>query len=149
MSDLFEQIKHIEKGDLDFNQLSVEEQKEINPYMLLKWMSYTSDPKQILHMNALVNPKVFALYKHKALSYKLLVSASSGKHYHYKWLKRGNKNSSAVVNMISDAHNCGIRDAIEILDLYSKEELLDLCSEMNYDKAEADKVKKEINVLRV
>lgn len=149
MNKLFDHIKEIEGQNLDFyEKLTDEEKKEVSHFMLLKWMSYTSDPKQVLHMNALVNPRVFALYKYKSLLYKLLVAACTGSH-HYKWLKRDTKKSSGVLKMISDAHNCGMRDAEEILELYSKEELLDLCAEMNYDKAEADKVKKEINVLRV
>ena len=148
MKDIFEQIKEIEKDNTDYDGFSEEDKKAINPFMLLKWMSYTNDSKQILHLNGLSNPKVFALYQHKALLYKLLVASTEGKH-HYKWLKREGKNGSLVLKMISNAHNCGLRDAKELLDLYSKEELLDLCSDMNYDKIEADKVKKEINVLRV
>jgi hypothetical protein len=149
MQDLFEQIKEVEKQNLSFyDDLPDEHKNSVSHFMLFKWMSYTSDAKQVLHMNALVNTKLFSLSKHKGLLYKLLIAASHGKH-HYKWLKRDLKKNSLVLRMISDAHNVGQREAEEILDLYSKEELLELCGEMNYDKTDADKVKKEINVLRV
>ena len=149
MVEIFDQIKEIEKHNVDFyKNVPDEEKTKINPFMLLKWMSYTDDAKQILHMNTLVNTKVFSLNKHKQLLIDLLVASCNGKH-HYKWLKRDIKKSSMVVNMISDAHNCGPREASEILQLYSRKELLELCEEMNYDKADFEKIKKEINVLRV
>lgn len=149
MSDLFDQIKQIEKQEIDFyDKLNEEEKKTVSHFMLMKWLSYCSDAKQILHMNSLVNSKVFSLYNHKGILSKLLVSACSGKH-HYQWLKRDSKKSSLVLKMIGDAHNCSQRSAEEILETYSKEELLELCGEMHYDKADSDKIKKEINVLRM
>lgn len=145
--DIFDQLKQIEKQNVGFyKNLPDGEKPSVSFYMLLKWMSYTQDKDQILHVNGLLNTKIFPLSQHKELLFDLCCAASQGKQS-YKWLKRNLKKSSEVLKMISDAHNCGFAQAEEILELYSKDELLELCSEMNLDKIAADKIKKEINVL--
>jgi hypothetical protein len=148
MQEIFDHIKQIEKGNMEFYANLPDELKStVNSYMLLKWMSYTSDKKQILHINALVNSKLFSLSKHKDLLFKLFCSSASGTKNSYKWLKRNTKKGSELIKLISDIHNCGINEAVEILEVYSKDDLLELCNDMNLDKIVVDKLKKEINVL--
>lgn len=147
MNEIFDHIKEIEKNNVNFyDNLSDEQKKTVNFFMLFKWLSYTGNGKQIQLMNHLVNTKLFSLAQHKSLLWKLLCAASNGKN-NYKWLKRDLKKQSALTNFVATMYNCRINEVEDILELHSKEELLELVLEANLEKIESDKLKKEINVL--
>jgi hypothetical protein len=77
-TDIFDLMRRIDKGDHQlWSKLTEEERKGLSPLLVMKWMSGTSDLRQIVFLNTLANVVVFPLAKHPELLLKLLTVCSS------------------------------------------------------------------------
>lgn len=148
--DLFGLLSKLDKKEFDiWKSYNDEEKKEISPLIIMRWLSGTSDKRQIVFLNELVNKVVFDLgSNHKELLLKLLAIANSGTPRRYFWQaqkssaseKRGAKRAVAVVEQY---YQCSPKEAKEYLSILEKEDVIEICEKMGMQKEEIQLVKKE------
>lgn len=130
-----------------YNALSDDERKALQPLVVQRWMSGTSDPAQVVLINEFVNPFVFPLHQHKELLVKLLSVASSGSNGRSKWLKAKGKRTSStplVTGIIKDFYGYNTRDAIDALVLLSNDDVVELAVELGRQPEDIRAIKAEL-----
>lgn len=146
--DIFQLLGQIDKNDtLLYSKLTDEQKKGFAPLITMRWMSGTSDPRQIVFLNELVNPFVFTIGDHKELLYKLHCAASSKQPRRYAWLSSkataGAKKDRAL-EIIMQYHNFGVREAKSVRRLVSNEDIILMAEELGFQKDEMAKLKKDL-----
>lgn len=154
--DIFKLLGKISKDDKKyFDELSTEEQKAFVPRVVCQWLSGTSDKAQILGLDY-VNWYVDSLYKHPKLIYLLFCIAvneladektnNRKRNSRYKWIKllSREKGKQEIVKLIQKEYGYSERDAIEVKDIFSDEDILELAKYHGYQKNEIAKIKKEL-----
>ena len=143
---IFELLGAIDKKDTSYySRLTDEQKKGYTPLITMRWTAGTSDTKQILHVNELVNRYVFTIGKHPELMYKLQCAASSGVTRRYTW--QAAKNTIKKIKgleVLMEYHNWGVRDATAAIKLLSAEDILGMAEELGYQKDELAKLKKDL-----
>ena len=144
--DIFSTLGHISKKNREFyRSLTEEERKALPPVVVARWLSGTSSKQQVVLLNEVVNPYVFALQKHKELLVDLMMVATSGKNQKYSWIKQ----QAATINMpkssgvVSEYLKYSLSDAQEVLSLYTVEDVIEMAYELGYQTEDVTKIKKE------
>jgi hypothetical protein len=147
--DLFGILNKFDKKQRDiWNSLSDEEKKEISPLILMRWLSGTSDQRQIIFLNEIANQLVFQIPDHKELLLKLLSVANSGSSRRYTWLsqksnaseKRGSKRA---LEIIQQYYQCSPKESKEYLQILYKEDVIEIAESLGLQKDEIQLLKKE------
>ena len=105
-NDIFEVLKQIDNKNYQYYEsLSVEQQKEIQPYTLLRWLSSLAGNEQdhikyTLETNEKVNKRFWELSKYKDLQWKLLCSCGSKKFIRHQWIPMSKTNKDKNYNML-------------------------------------------------
>ena len=136
--DIFYILSKIDAGN---SQAFDEFEKEFSPYMAMKWLSGTKNSRQILLNNQLLNSVVFALSKEKKLLYYLSCCITDGKPQRYSWIKRPSKPSKELIDVVSKYYGMSYNEAVDSLKLISKDNLIEMATEMGYTEAEIKKLK--------
>jgi len=146
--DLFQLLNGLSRKNLDsYASLSEEEKKEVLPLIIMRWMSGTSDARQIMYLNELVNPYVFSMHKHKDLFVSLLTVCGSGKSQRYTWNKAKSKKKSATpiaMSVVQQYFGYNATDAIDALVVLSASDVLDYAIQLGLQSDEMSKLKKEL-----
>lgn len=145
-NNIFDFFKLLDNCDLSkLSQLSEAEKKKLSPVVLIKWLASTPDKEHLLNLNAIVNPLIFGLYKHQDLLFKLMMACSNSKYKKYKWIKTGNINSKHdnILSVISQYYNCSKTEADSYYKTLNNSDILEMCSELNLDITQIEKIKKE------
>src|SRR5271157_4210483 len=141
--DLLGKLNNPKSGDI-YSKLTEEEKKGFAPIVVMRWMSGTSDERQIMLLNEFVNPYVFALGKHPHLLMLLLQVASSKTNKRYSWLgiksKRKNIESMKVVGEYFDMSD---REVSTLNPFPPEAEVMQMAEELGWQKDELTKLKKE------
>lgn len=146
--DLFDALARISSGDQQwFDRLSDEDKKAASPFVIARWLTGTSDQAQLIRLNTFVNPYVFSLGQDKALLFKLMAAACTGKTKRYQWIKgppatKATKRSTEVVMQYYDMTS---REAGLVVGNVSGADLLEMAEELGWDKEELTKLKKEVD----
>ena len=91
-NDIFEVLKHLDNKDYGYYEsLSEEQQKEIQPYTLTRWMSAiygneSSHQSLNKRVNERVNKRFWELSKYKDLQWKLLCNIGNKTSYNHQWI---------------------------------------------------------------
>jgi hypothetical protein len=146
--DLFGLLNQLDRKNFKaFDELPPESKKEASPLIIMRWLSGTSDQRQIIFLNELVNQVVFELGEHKQLLFKLLAIANSGKPRRYFWsgLKSNTrKNLKVSTALISEYYKCSFTEAQDYLKILSKEDVLQIAEKMGCQKEQIQIIKKEL-----
>lgn len=114
-----------------YGELDDLERKDFAPIVVLRWLSSSRDPNQLLPLNDYANRVVFHHYKHPELMYKLFVACTPGKKHYYKWLPRKKKPKlSKKVDVVSRYLKCSHRRATEHLRVLTKDDILEMSTEL-------------------
>lgn len=144
--DIFKILNAIDKKNLKFfDSLDEKEYKDLQPYVLMKWLSGIDNASQIYLINEIINPYVFKLQKHKELLIKLLTVVTNGKINRYKWLKQ--KSSSKYANSISvikEYFNYNTMEAKEAFKILSTEDIINYAEQLGRQDDDLKKIKKEL-----
>jgi hypothetical protein len=144
--DLFDFLGKLSQTNLNyFHGLTANEKKGFSPLVIMRWLSGTSDKKQIQYLNHLINPVVFKLYHHPNLAFKLLMASCTGTSKRFKWVKKTASISKTplALDVAKRYYRCSSREAKDYLTILTKEEILDLAIFLGEDKSFLDKLKKE------
>lgn len=105
-NDIFEVLKHLDNKDYGYYEsLSEEQQKEIQPYTLVRWMSaiYGNESShQSLNnrVNERVNKRFWELSKYKDLQWKLLCTVGNKITYKHQWIPTTKSNTDKVTSLL-------------------------------------------------
>jgi hypothetical protein len=148
----FDIFKLLEKLSLKdkafFDAMSAEDLKALQPLVLMRWMSGTTDLRQIFFLNELSNSMVFPLTKHKRLLLDLLMISSSGKAKRYFWNKpKNNKKTSTphTIELIKKHFGYSTIEAKDALPLLKDDDILAYAAYHGYQPPEVKAVAKELN----
>lgn len=130
-----------------WDELTEDERKAMQPLLIMRWMSGTQNPLQIILLNEFVNPYVFSLYKEKQLLWNLLVASNVGKKQRYVWNKQPGKSDPSrptCVKVLQQYYHYSTKEAVQALQLLTRDDVLELAEELGYQQEDISKIKKEI-----
>lgn len=148
--DIFKILERLSvKDKAFFDNMTPEDLKALQPLVLMRWMSGTTDARQIFFLNELTNPMVFPLTKHKQLLLNLLMISSSGKAKRYFWNKaKNNKKTSTphTIDVIKQYFGYSTLQAKEALYLLKDNDILEYAAYLGCQLPEIKAIKKELKV---
>lgn len=142
MVDIFDQLNKIDNFEIE----AINDEKfykEFNPYMINKWMAATTNANRVLLVNSILNPMIFQLNSDKRLMYYLACCVSNGEE-RYSWVKRPKNAPDPVLKLISEYYGISYREAKQSLILLSKDDILEMATDMGLDNSEVKKIKKHL-----
>lgn len=139
---LLSDIDSLRSGNI-YEKLTEDERKGFAPLVVMRWMTGTSDERQIMLLNEFVNPNVFTLSNHPHLLMQLLQVASSKKSKRYAWLGvKSQKKNVESVEVIKQYFGLSEREA-KTYSFPPQEELTEMAEELGWDKDKIARLKKE------
>lgn len=130
-----------------YDELTEDERKAMQPVLVMRWMSGTQNPLQLLLINECLNQYVFPLYRDKQLLWNLLVASNVGKKQRYTWNKLPAKvdpSRPTCVKVLQQYYHYSTKEAIQALRLLTREDVLILAEALGYQQEDISKIKKEI-----
>lgn len=146
--DIFKILERLSVKDVAFfEKMSEEDKKALQPLVLARWMSGTSDSFQVQMLNELVNPLVFNLGKHKQLLLNLLTISSSGKSKRYIWNKaKNNKKTSTpkCIEVIKEYYGYSTLQAKDAMPLLTDDDIFQYAWHLGRQTDELKLITKEL-----
>jgi len=146
--DIFEVLNAINAKDVEYyDRLTVEEAKTIQPLVLMRWLSGTSDEQQIMLLNEFANPAVFPLAKHKKLLWQLLTVCNTGTRKRYQWPKDPGKRTVTkpiATGLVQRKYGYNSRHAQDAVALLSDDAIYDMAFDEGMSGEDMTKLKKEL-----
>lgn len=146
--DLFQLLNGLSRKDFNsYKSLTEEEKKEVLPLIVMRWMSGTTDARQIVFLNELVNPFVFSTHKHKDLLVQLLSICGSGRGQRYTWNKAKSKKKSAnpiATEVVKEYFGYNTTDAADAIRILSADDVMGYAIELGRQSEDITKLKKEL-----
>lgn len=146
---LFEILGKLNKKDYDvYSSGTPELQKQLQPFVLMRWMTGTNDAAQIIAINEFVNPYVFSLYQHKELHMQLLAAVAPGHFAKYQWIKGTASGNSKplTLKMLYECYHYSPRQAQDSLALLSGEAALSIAEGLGWQESELAALGKEWDI---
>lgn len=144
---IFEILGKLNKNEHQFfTEGTKEERKGIAPLVLMRWMTGTTDPLQIIKLNSTINQYAFSLYEHPDLLMRMLASNGPGKFRKYNWLKfEGGRGTikSATYDLYAEIYGYSISDYKDIEDLLTVDRVVDLALDAGYQQDRINPILKE------
>ena len=145
--DIFRALGALNKKDGAFcSKISSDELKSMQPFVVMRWATGTSDASQVFLTNEFVNPYAFSLQNHKELLWKLLTVTNSGTMKKYNWIKAPSRKTSSKpmsVEVIQRMYHYSKSDAIDALTLLTVDDILDIAQEVGAQSDELSKITKQ------
>jgi hypothetical protein len=144
--DLFAFLGALKRRDLQaYAKLSPNAKKAAHPLVIMRWLSGTSDPAQIIRLNEIANMYVFSLGTEKELLFKLLAAACTGRVNRTTWLKGpGSGSTRLAIEAIKAKYECSTREAEEHLVLLSPADVVLCAEDAGWDKEQLKKLTTEL-----
>ena len=144
--DIFEVFKNIDKANIQFySSLDEESKKSFHPIVVQRWLSSIDSKTSLNNINTLLNNKVFQLHNHPDLLYKLMIACTNQANNNYYWIKKYSKsnNKKHIVELLMEAYNKTEYECLEIIHMFSLNELTEICYDLGKDKDFIKKITKE------
>jgi hypothetical protein len=146
--DVFRVLKAADaKNASFFGTLTEDEKKELQPFLVMRWMSGSGNAAQVYLINEFVNPYAFSLTNHKELLWQLLTVANVGKNQRYVWNKLPGKQSSSrptAVKVVAQYYGYNTKEAQKVLDVLTREDVVELAEELGFQPDDITKLKREL-----
>jgi hypothetical protein len=141
--DLLGKLNSSKAGDI-YEKLSDDEKKGFAPLVVMRWMSGTSDERQIMLLNEFANPSIFTLGKHPHLLMLLLQASSSKTSKRYQWLGiKSKKKNVEAMKVVQEYYEMSARE-VKLLNPFPPEaEVLKMAEELGWQKDDMTKLTKE------
>ncbi len=118
----------------------------IAPIVMIRWLTGNTNGQQIVILNEFVNCYVFPLYKHPDLLWKLFTASTSNVKCRYKWIKLQKKKPSKPIatNLLIDHYHYSQQQALDVIDLLTIDDFVDIADQQGWQKEEITKLKREL-----
>lgn len=150
--DIFRVLKAADTKDTTFySALEDEEKKQLQPFLVMRWLTGTYSKQQVFMINEVLNPYVFSLYQHKELLWKLSTICTSGKSQRYVWNKIETKNVEHPISVmiIQEFMGYNSKDAVNVLKLLDPNDIVEMAEELGWQDDEINKSRKELGLQTV
>lgn len=144
---IFQVLKEIDKKNVNFlSSLSTEDQKLFVPVVVTRWLTGTQHKQQVFLINELVNPYVFALYKHPKLLFNLMTVCSSGKTQRYQYAKNNNSHSNkpTTIKTLQQYFGYSFKEAKRYVGILPPNELIEMAEELGWQQQDLNKLRTEL-----
>lgn len=139
--DMFEVLNNINAKNYNYlESLDPEVSKQFTPYVVLSWLSSSTDPLQIMLLQEFVNKRFFQLTNHPKLLYKLFCVTANNRNMRYNWIYKKQAKSDRV-EIISQYFKCSTRVAKLYEPLYSCDNIKQMVDDLGYQPVEVKKLK--------
>ena len=148
--DIFHVLEQADTKQYDMYQnLSDNEKKAYAPLVVQRWLSGTYNKNQIIMINELVNPYVFALSQHKDLLWRLTTICTSGTKSKYSWnkTKTDGSNDTECIKCIKKYFKYNTKDALVVFKTIDKLLIIDMAEELGYSDVDLNKIRKELGLV--
>lgn len=145
--DIFPFLKQLSQKNWEaYGKLDDEAQKEVAPFVIMRWLTGVNDARQVFFLNTVVNPYAFTLQKHKELLVQLMTICTPGRAQRCKWIKAATKKkpASRVIDLVKQYFGYSSREAGEALPLLDNDTLLDYAKQLGYQAGEIKLLKKDL-----
>lgn len=144
--DIFQVLDKINRKDAEyFTGLSEEDQKQIQPFVLMRWLTGGKD-MGVMMVNEVINPYAFDLTKHKELLWYLLTVCTSGKSARVRWIKGPSKKTTGMSNsvkVVMEATGYSTRHAVDAALVLQPADIIEMAEGLGWTSDDIAKVKKE------
>lgn len=139
--DIFEVLNNINAKNYNYlDSLDPDVSKQFTPYVVLSWLSSSTDPLQIMLLQEFVNKRFFQLSNHPKLLYRLFCITANNRNMRYNWMYKKQAKSDRV-DILSKYFNCSTRVAKLYDPLYSSDDITKMVESLGYQSAEIKKLK--------
>ena len=143
--DIFRILNNINKKIDFYDTLTTEEQKSIQPLVLMKWLSGTSSMRQIAFLNEIVNPYIFTLSNHKKLLIWMLTICGLEHTEKANWIKnKKTSNISKSTKIVAEYFGYSMKKAYQIMHLLSDDDIISYATQLGTDKKDITILKREL-----
>lgn len=145
---IFDVLKNIDDQNIEYvDNLPEHMQKQFVPFVTMQWMNCTDDLGQKVLLNEVVNSRIFKLYKHPKLLYRLMTSISDGDRKFYKWKKPPTKQYKfpKAVEVVKQATGYSTKRADESMVVLSNDTIIEFAYELGYQQDKIKELQKELS----
>lgn len=144
--DLFWLLGQLDQHKPDiFAGLTPEQQKEVSCYMVLRWLSGTDNPEQIIELGTIGTSCVFELGQHPELLLQVLAACTRDGTKRYRWLPwKGIAKDSKGLELVMTQWNLSASQAKEALKVLTTDDLIAIAEGQGMQPAEVKALKKEL-----
>lgn len=143
---LLKKINSPNSGDI-YKGLTDEEKKGFAPVVVMRWLSGTSDKRQIMMINTFANRFILSLSKHPHLMMQVFQACSSKVGGRAQWLgiKGGAKKTQLQNQVIMEYFDYSPNEIRAMIVRPTQDEIIEMAEELGWQKDEVTKLKKEIS----
>lgn len=142
--DLLGKLNSSKSGDI-YSKLTDDEKKGFAPLIVMRWMSGTSDERQIILLNEFVNKNVFTLAKHPHLLMQLLQVASSKTSKRCQWIGvKSKKKNTLRKRAVKEYYNMSEREIGLMSPFPNDTEIMEMAESLGWEKEDINSLKKEM-----
>lgn len=125
-----------------FETLTPAGQKAAAPFVMMRWLSGTSDPAQIVRLNTVANKYIFAGSAEKSALMKLLAIGTTGRASRYNWIKGPSTAAKRYsLEVLKEYYECSTREAATYK--VSSGDLIRMAEELGWPNEDLAALKKE------
>ena len=146
--DIFEVLQKINNHDVNFfDNLTDEQNKQIHPFVVQRWLSGTDNPLQISLINDHSNAQVFnTSHTNRLLAWYVLIACTIRGKQRYKWIKPPSKTTtgkSASIKVLKQAYNYSDTQGASAIQLLSVDDLCEIAEDLGWQQSEIQSIRKE------
>ena len=143
--DIFDLLKRLSNKDRRFSD---EEEKEIQPIVIMRWLSGTKSERQIYLINKTINKYAFSFQNHKKLMINLMGVCCNG-YQRYTWFKRkpNSQSTKKTLQVISEFYGYPTRHCSDVASILDSDTILEHALELGKSKEFIRDLKKELKNL--
>lgn len=147
--DIFAALGAVSRKDFGwYATLSDDHKRQLQPYVLQRWIAGSSSDLQVMLTNEFMNGYTFSLQQEKELLWKLACACGSGnRNVRYKWSKAGGQLTGTkplATKLLAEVLCYSPTSAAECIDFYFYEQLLNMAWDIGWDPDDITKLKKEL-----